>query len=400
MRFDRFFESRDHKPSCEITIESTVPGASGRLYWDIISLLSAVKRKSMAKMLSESGDSPPGTDWKTMIEQACMLVVEEYRRSEPLVDLLLEPPVEAEEPWSIYPLARKGVSTLLYGPPGVGKGLVVCSLSAWKADGVEACGIRPIRGNVLYMDWEAGGRDIRNRLWKIRAPYAVERGECTVFYRPCSQRFVGELPEIQQMVIEKDIACIVIDSAAPAVVQPQDDPSVTAFFNGLRSLRRNRGDEPIDSIIIGHQPKNSPDKTPFGSTFWEARPRDVWWVNGVQNGTVQTVSLQHHKNNDGPKIQPFGLEFDFSAELEISVRRVDAGAEPELEDKLKDWQRIKRAIERNGGDASTLEIHDATGISESGIRNTLGRKTDLFLRLESVGKVGRWGIVSVQKEMV
>ena len=391
MRLDRFWENRDRKPSCELTIESTAPGMEGHLLHDSLTLTSARARASIARLLASKG--PPELDWAVMLEQACLMVLEDYRKGEPIADLLAEPPSQDTEPYSIYPIMRKGVATLLYGAPGVGKGLVACALSAWRADGREACGMRPVLGNVLYMDWEASKRDVQERIWRIRNPYVAERGAQTVYYRFCAQVLSAELPEIQREVLEHEIDCIVIDSAAPACGHPQEDPAVTALFNGLRSLRRARGAMPVDALIIGHQPKNTPDKTPFGSTFWEARPRDVWWVNGVQTGSRQTVSLQHYKNNDGPKTPPFGLEFTFQ-ENEIAVKRVDAGAEPELEAKLSLPNRIASVLRHSP--MYPKELMEALGLKDDpALFRDLGRGKDRrFVKIVEGEHKGKWALIA------
>ena len=128
-----------------------------------------------------------------------------------------------------------------------------------------------------------------------------------IFYRYTHQLLASDIEAIQRHVLEQDINFMVVDSATPAVGEPESAQMTTEYFRALRSLR-------ITTVTIGHVAKTGKENEPFGSIFWRNLPRANFRVNGAHEPGADsfTLGLKHTKSNNGKHLRDIGLEVRFT----------------------------------------------------------------------------------------
>jgi hypothetical protein len=223
-------------------------------------------------------------------------------------------------------IVAEGV-TILYGPGGVGKGM----LSVYWAKRLTQLGL-----TVMVLDFENHETEWAHR---SRQMGFTEEQLSRVHYRaPFSGEWTapsGSLADVAQFVRmdceDRNVDCLIIDSYAAATStgdalggkEPADE-----FFAAIRHIDR-------PALVIAHVAGSSqrfPDK-PFGSVFVRNYARTTWAVesgpdlpdipfdpdtNRLQP-TVMTLELRQTKLNVGSKSPPQFIAFSFFADLHIEV---------------------------------------------------------------------------------
>lgn len=377
---DRIREDSRHMVTAEITVKSAAPGTAAHLHGPArLNLTSTASRRTLAKTLAERANN---VDWYAVIEQTCVLVLEDLRVGEPVVDLSTYVPTERAE-YRLEPLLVEGQANLIYGPGGVGKSYLAAFLALLIDIPWSAAGFTPEPGKVLYLDYEAGTDELHERLEALRKGLGVEI-PCQVLYRFCHQPVANDVSEIQRLVVEHNIALVIVDSVGLACGAMEGGEGFTAaalaYFRALRSLR-------ITSLSIDHVSK---DKALFGSVFKVNLSRSVWEIKKAQEPDEASfhLGLFHRKVNKGKLLRPLGLCFAFNEDGSVVVKREDVRDVPGLASDVRLKDRIAGELRR--GAMTVSEIASELGVREETIRVTLNRGAN-----KTFTKVGeQWGLLT------
>ena len=365
--------------SAEVLIRSGAPGLQGsHLHQARLNLTSTTARKTLAKHLQEEyANIAP---WSAVVEQIAVLVLTHYRAGEPILELANLPPQERLE-YRLEPFLLDKDPTLIYGKGGTGKSTLASFFAVVLDYLVDVQGMKAEPGRVLYLDYEAGPYELKDRLDGIKRGLGIEAGLSTL-YRFCYQPIVADIEEIQAAVAENDIALVIVDSVGPACGgEPENAQVVLDYFRALRSLR-------IATLSIDHVAK---DKTePFGSVYKFNMARSVWEVRGTQeeNSDEMHVGLYHRKLNSGKRRMPQGFRVSFKDEA-IRFAREDVREVPELAQGTSINSRVLHAL-RNGALSAAI-ISDEIESDERQVAKALSH----HLTKGKVTKIGeRWGLAA------
>ena len=300
--------------SAEVLIKSTSPGLqASHLHQARLNLTSPAARKTLAKHLQdEYADLAP---WSVVVEQLAILTLSQYRVGEPILALSDLPPLERLL-YRIEPFLLEKEPTLIYGQGGTGKSLLAAFFAVMLDYVVDGYGMVTEPGRTLYLDYESGPYDLKERLDAIRRGLGITSGMNTL-YRFCFQPLVADIEEIQAVVAENEIDLVIVDSVGPACAgEPENAQVVLDYFRALRSLR-------VTPLSIDHVAK---DKTvPFGSVYKTNAARSVWEIKSAkeENQAELHIGLFHRKVNRGRTHQPRGFRVRFKADGEIIFSRED-----------------------------------------------------------------------------
>jgi len=294
----------------EILITSTAPGlSSGHLTQTTFSLTANDARPKLAKELNKRLE----IDWGSILEQLCVLVLEEIRRGEPVV-ILGQEGVKVEPPeYLIDPFVIRNQPNVFFGEPGSAKstlGLVLaCALTAGWQDNPGHLIVSSKTERCLWLDWETDRSVIA---WQLDC---IKRGNdfkqpFEIYYRRCSIPLADDLEQIKQSIDEYKATCIFIDSLGLACGGDLNSAEpVLRFFTAYRQLNTT-------GILLGHTARytESHDKHIYGSMFFEAQSRNVWEMVksiGDEDDSI-AVGLYHKKPPPFGKLhKPLGYKFTF-----------------------------------------------------------------------------------------
>lgn len=382
IRIDRLHENGHHLVSGEVLVKTLLPGVATHLHQARLNLTSTTARRTLAKYLETRME----LEWDAIVEQACIATLQAYRAGEPVLALTDVAPRQGAR-YRIEPLLLDGHPNHLYGDGGVGKSLLAGYLAVLVSSGFHRCGLSPLPGRVLYLDYETSAEEMRERVVLLEAGLG-EAGCSDIRYRFCVQPLASEIEELQRIVAEQEIEFAIIDSMGPAVGGEKGDPKdpVIEYFRALRSLR-------ICTLTIDHVAKGEGTKrTPYGSVYKQNLSRNVFEVRKSQETgeDLLTIGVFHRKSNFD-RLQPaMGFQCTFG-NASISVEQVAVRDIPELAEGGTLRDRIAGALRH--GAMTVKEIADETGLGENTIRTTLNRsKGKVFTALDKT-KEPHWALL-------
>jgi len=372
-------QSRSENVSAEIKISAINSNSLGHLSISRLNLTSTRERQVLVNRLDKRWET---VEWDTLIEQACLLILTDYRKGEPVVILAEMPDNEALEAL-LAPFLVEGQPSILFGFGGSGKSLLATYFSVLVATGVEASSSHLLAktGKVLYLDWESGAIEIKQRLRGLCLGMNIPQPGNRLVYRRCFQPLSAEIDTIQQLVSEHQVKLLVVDSVGLACGgEPEKADSVLGFFRALRSLN-------VTSLNIDHLAKGSTEgraATPFGSVYKINMARSVWECKkgDAQEEHQLSLGLFHRKANFGRLEQPRGYRVSFEPTGPILIHAQAIGVDPELADSLPARDRVTVAL--FNCKASVKQLSEKTGLTENAVRVTLFRWRDKrFIQLGS-----------------
>ena len=262
---------------------------------------SARSKSEIAKILKARLDTP---DWDSIIEFVCVKSMRKHREGHPLVKIgKLEP--RKEVPYLLHPLIRKDVPCILYGESGIGKSYISLFLSLLITEEISAVGMTPLKGKILYLDWEDGEQNLDERLKALASGLGIETPE--LCYQYMDGPFSDNVHTIAKRIADEGADMIIVDSKGAAIGGRINEADTTVqLFNSIRSLK-------ITSIVIDHVAKQSA-VGPIGSTYTGAEARNVWEMTASKTiaDNKLRIGFYHRKTNMSKKHQPFALEFTFA----------------------------------------------------------------------------------------
>jgi len=326
----------------EILIRTTAPGFQPHLHGPVhFNLIATTSRR---QLVSHLNDLLP-VDWAGVLEQACYIVVEQHREGTPAVHIADHQMPEGLA-MRIEPILQENQATLFFGEGDSLKSFFATYLAVLVQTGTAAPALNPVLGNVMYLDYETDVDTFWERVDMLTSGLDMPIPE-GMFYRPMVQPLVAEFPRVNDLVMENDIKLVIVDSAAPATVEPENAERVTAFFTALRSLNTT-------SLVIAHMTKTAKGDYPFGSTFWRNLPRSNFQVKADRTGNDVAISLRHTKSNNGKRLPLQGFQFAFDGNS-VMVTTAKPGDHPNLAEDMPLRQQMQNILGRG---AMTLDELD------------------------------------------
>lgn len=386
IRIDRLHENSGSSVTGEILVKTLLPGTPPHLHQARLNLTSTQARRTVVKHL---GERLPDPDWATIIEQACVLVLQSYREGEPVI-AVSDVPDRSRPRHRLGPLLVEGHPNMIFGAGGIGKSLLAQYFAVLVSTGHQHNGLSPIPGNVLFLDYETSPEELKERVVAIEAGLG-ETGFSNVQYRFCVQPIANDIELIQRIVSEKEIEFVVVDSMGPACgADPSDPAAVIGYFSALRSLR-------VTTLTLDHVAKNAATPTPYGSVYKTNLCRSVFELRKDQEPGEDTMRLGlfHRKANFGKLIPPMGLVANFTPDT-IAFSTCPVRDIPALAEGMSIKERIRNLLV----DAGTLtvgEIAEELDKPADTIRKIVNRyKGNVFTRTTD-GPDARWAALSKEK---
>ena len=297
--------------------------------------LSAVQsRQTRAKLLAErSGDKD--VDWYGLLEEFAIETLAAEAQGTPAVRLrdVQEPDESRVAEWDIGGLPiLPDLPMVLFGDSSSGKSLI----ALWIAGTLAGRGIP-----VLYADWEFSASEQRRRFRRL-----FETMPSELHYVRCDRPLIRDADRLARMV--QDLSCqyVISDSIGFASDGPAETHEVAMrYFEGIRRLR-------VGSMSIAHIAKHAEEgqlPTVYGSTFFRAGARSIWFVHQAQTNPSDSIriGIYHHKSNTGPKLQPRAYVLTFSRG-QILVESTDIYGVPDLAALLPLHERLLAHLRTEG----------------------------------------------------
>jgi len=374
MHLERLYENSHFEVTCEIQINTTAPGSPGHLHGGSrLNLTSSEARRRLAKYLNEDVSA---NNWTSMLEQASIMILTEWRKGPPVIQLATHI-VKESLGMRLSPLLQERQATVFYGEGDTLKSFLALFLAILIATGEKQIGLTPEPGNVLYLDYETDEDTMWQRASMITTGLALDIPD-GLFYRYLHQPLAADIQQINRIVLDRGIDAIVVDSAAPAVLEPESASMVTEYFRALRSLRKT-------SLTIAHVAKNSKQLAPYGSTFWRNLPRANFMVQASRELEHVTVGLKHTKSNNGRRLHDLGFKFEFDNDR-VTIDSVDVKNVPELAHGLPPLERIIGALSH--GNKPLTELTEELELPAGVVSPILLRHRNHFLQV----RPGVWGL--------
>lgn len=383
-RVARLKQHSDGKLTCQLTLRTTDPDHDSFLGQQQFIVSSAAARQSLRKTVEPRYKRK--VPWDTVIEQLCFWTTQEFTRGQPIVEIGGEGTDITEDPeWLVRPIIYKDAINVFYGDGASGKSTLAAALAICAQlpfyDNPLNLGVPEHGANVLWLDYEGGkSATHRNIRWLVKG---FELPQVTIPYRFGMGAFVDEFEEISKAVAEWNTKLLILDAIGGAIgsANMNDAQTATALMNALRTLN-------ITTLLIHHQPKNTPDKTAFGSGYFTYQARNVWEVTKQQaiGSPEMSVGLRHRKCNWGNYQKPIAFRFEFESGI-IRMKREDPMTLEGLTSTMKLKDKLMALLV--GPAKSFDEICDALpNDNPDSILRTLNRyKGRLFIYLEDKG----WG---------
>ena len=294
-------------------------------------------------------------------------------------DLLYGDPPEPLIP----PFLTPEGATVLYGPGGVGKGLVACWLIKKL---VEASHV------VLVIDYEGQEREWGSRLrWLGMTNNELRQVHYLAPYGPDWTERTGPLSQVVDLIERKatdvDATFVVADSYSMATSNGDSmggEAGAKEYFGALQRIA-------LPSLTIAHvtgTAERFPAK-PFGSVAVHNRARETWAVEKVVERSdpseaesldfehVVSLELRNMKQNSRQRCAPQFIDFAFRGDHTIEVSRSGGPKALSLADQCA---AILTQMPKLNLRQLAAAIKEETGrkVSEETLRVTLRRDTARF----------------------
>jgi hypothetical protein len=313
----RHLRRERHQLHGEIDVQCEWAGArtfNGSLSCADLNLSSQSARDARAKYCAARAKSKPDEfDWCGALDEACRCVIEAEHKGTDAIVLDDAPAAAPPRDFLVHGLAipADSHSQLVADGSGLKSLLLLLVLGEMAKQG------RP----VLYLDWEWNAA---RHLARKRRLFGEARLD-SLFYMRCRHPLHVEADHIRRFCESHAIGFMAVDSIGACCDGKLADDDVARAYN--RAL-----DDLPPSLAAAHVPKNGQDQQAdlkaFGSAFFHNYARMTWTVKkqpSPGDDDVVSVLLAPHKQNDGTRLRPVGLEFTFSPE-QIAVRGVEPAA--------------------------------------------------------------------------
>jgi hypothetical protein len=351
-------------------------------------LLSGQTRTGTAKQLA--GRTPgAGIDWEAILERFCFDVIADVRRPAGRQKVGRMPRQATE--YMIDPILPFGKGTIVFGPGGTGKSTLAAAIAVSVQTGREVVtGWRPMSAPVLVLDWEASADDWNARVDQIASGIGIDPIE--IEYWPQSRPLADNVHQVSEVVTEMGAGLIIVDSVGLAAGSGREggdaNESALTLFSALREIG-------VTALLIDHVTGESLSREgaiskPYGGIYKVNMARSVFEIRREKDpeGDAAELVLIHTKVNDGQKLKPMGLRYEYSDDS-IRIRRVEVASD-DLVKTLSKKDQLKHHLRT--GALTTAQLAELTGMPDNQIRAILHKNPDDFERLGNnrIGLKARW----------
>ena len=315
-------------------------------------------RGSLVKTLTELDSSH---QWGDILNQLCLIVVEQARQGEPVQELWTDEDIAPPE-FLLKPILYKHLPTIIFGEKAVCKStlalaIYACLLLPWTDNPLGwTAPARPVL--TLLADYEVDSEVAHSNAKKLQQGMGLS--PFPLFYRRCSLPLADDIEQIQNHMANIKAEAIIIDSLGPAVGGDLKDPGqAIRFTSAVRQLK-------CSALIIGQTSKDmeSKKKSVFGSTFFEYFARNIFELRKVQEEEEESfdIALFNTYHNLGKRYKPQGFHLNFNGtgthieKGDITARELVAriGPQAQISNLLKREPRTIQEI------ATELEMTEGT----------------------------------------
>ncbi len=373
---------------------------NGHLVWGTFNLSSPTARGRMATTLSSrgTGRNLKAGQWAEMLEYACVMTAQDFRRGEPILDLSEANPILTVQ-YLVEPLLPLGQTTTLSADGDSGKGWIAlgiamaCRLGAGLPGGLKVTR----QTNTLYLDWETSYDENVRRQEYIRQGFGVSIRPPGIFYRHMTRPLADDLGPIRDAISRRDIGLLVVDSAGPATgAELKESEPVIRFMAALRQLECTK-------LVLAHVSKETAKQRgsergrTFGSVFYENLSRSVWEVRSETDDNPITLGFFHRKANMGRRARPFALSLAFDdVRHSASFSTGDINEAPSVAEHAPLSYRMLHALKR--GQMNTEELAEELNATKNAI-NKAAKELSAKGRIIPIGGIKRgrgnatsWGL--------
>lgn len=357
----------------EILIQTTAPGMHPHIHGPVqFNFTATTTRSTLVKHLSNI------RDFTDILEQTCYMVVEAHRRGVPAINMASHEMPERVG-MRVAPLLQEKTPTIFFGEGDSLKSYLATYIAVLTRLGTPGAGLTPEPGSILFCDYEEDSDTFWERLDMITTGLDVSIPD-GIYWRKMVEPLSAEFPALNHEVMEHNIEMVIIDSAAPAALEPEKAEMTIAYFKALRALG-------VTTLTIAHDTKAARGNGvyPFGSVFWRNLARSLFYVKADRNQDDVAISLKHTKANNGRRLSPMGFRFAFQ-EDRVLISSAKAADYEELAGDVPLRERIKSVL--LGGMTTVEVLAEQIDASEASIRTTLNRNKETFLKYGN-----SWGVL-------
>jgi hypothetical protein len=325
-------------------------------------LTSPQARKARAVMLADLSRAPH-IDWLRLLEEFSARVINAEADGDPAVWLHQVQPIAGSRHFDVDGLELTQChANMLFGESDTLKSWMLLQvLSELSRRGVR----------TALLDWELDEDAHHDRLARLYGDHPPE-----VLYLQCRKPLTLELDRILRDFHRHEITFAGVDSVVPACgsANPNDADVANQLIGSLRQLD-------VGSLLVAHVPKSSADQKgaekPFGSQFWFALCRSIWFV--AQTNTDPVVTGFYHRKSSLSRHRPaFGLSWRFAEPdgAPITITRADLADVPDLADRQSARERMRDLLKT--GPLTPAQVAERLDIKPETIRKTIQRFPKLF----------------------
>ena len=239
----------------------------------------------------------------------------------------------------------------------------------------------------LYLDYEDDPSSFRRRWSALERGFG--KGVMPILYKRMIGTLADSVEEMRQIITNKDIKLLIVDSLGPAARGNLNDPEPAIKYHAaLRQLGTT-------SLTLAHTSKDQLTKkrTIFGSVFFTNLARSVWECKAEQEiGEDEAIiSLKHTKANLSRLHPPLGYKFTFTNNTinitKAELRNTGLSGELPLPWQIKNLLRVEPLTHREIAEALTKDL-DTIKTTLTRMAKSKGGKPPEVVKLPD----HRWGL--------
>lgn len=380
-----------------VRVGVTSPGES--TVWTVPVTLGLMALRSRKELWRSCEDRFPldTVNWDRVIEDSCGRIIAREEQGSPTVRLQAATSTEtAFILGGVIPCRRP---VLMFAPGGYLKSHLSKYFAVIVENGFDFLGKPTPKANTYILDYEMDQEDAEQCYGRIVNGLLQRqiRGDIRLpLYRRCLRPLADEVSEIAQVIDEKGIRLVVIDSAAVAAGGDLASQETTVrFFTALRQVTASTGAAALVLSHVNREDRKSEDRQrmAFGSIFWENLVRVAWELRlERERSGVFRVGLHCRKSNVGD-LEAVGMRVTLDADA-----LVVEGAPPVSDVSTEAGQTQAFILdELRRGPASIKELEQATGTTNGAVRSALNTLKNKGLATNADTPRGVWRLTEVQE---
>ena len=349
-----------------------------------VNLLSASAKHSQIKKLERLR---PNVPWDDALTWVTRLTLEVARRGDPIIEIWPSEDDSLMPAYLLEPILYLNHPTIIFGEYQSLKSLfaLVIAYMVQLPYPDNKLGLTTAKESTpcLYLDYEDDPSSFRGRWGAIQRGFGIE-ATMPILYRRMATIVAESVESLQQIIADKDIKLLIIDSLGSAARGNLNDAEPAIKYHAaLRQIG-------ITSLTLAHNSKDpfTRKRTIFGSVFFTNLARSVWECKAEQEtGEDEAIiSLKHMKANLSRLHPPLGYQVTFT-DNSIAIAKADL-RDTGLSGELPLSLRIKGLL--RGGAMSARQITESLDANEMSVRTVLNRMTNKKGILIKVGET--WGL--------